>query len=108
VLLGFIYTAISNLCSNAFHICQAEISPTALRAMATSSTYSLSRLTSAVMPFVLLPLLQNEGPGMLFTVVGVAVTVVAVNVGGLRPSTTGRRLETVNTNRQPNRQRPTP
>jgi putative MFS transporter len=50
------------------------------------------------MPFVLLPLLQNDGPGMLFTVVGVAMAVVAVNVEGLGPSTTGRRLETVNTN----------
>jgi putative MFS transporter len=98
VLFGFIYTAISNLFSNAFHIYQAEIFPTALRATATSSTYSLSRLTSAVMPFALLPLLQNGGPGMLFTVVGVAMAVVAVNVGVLGPSTTGRRLENVNAN----------
>jgi putative MFS transporter len=97
VLCGFIYTAISNLFSNAFHIYQAEIFPTALRATATSSTYSLSRLTSGVMPFVLLPLLQHGGPGMLFTVVGVAMAVVAVNVGVLGPRTTGRRLETVNT-----------
>jgi putative MFS transporter len=97
LLFGFIYTAISNLFSNAFHIYQAEIFPTALRATATSSTYSLSRLTSAVMPFVLLPLLQHGGPGMLFTVVGVAMAVVAVNVGVLGPRTTGRRLETVNT-----------
>jgi putative MFS transporter len=49
------------------------------------------------MPFVLLPLLQHGGPGMLFTVVGVAMAVVAVNVGVLGPRTTGRRLETVNT-----------
>ena len=97
VLCGFLYTAISNLFSNAFHIYQAEIFPTALRATATSSTYSLSRLTSGVMPFVLLPLLQHGGPGMLFTVVGVAMAVVAVNVGVLGPRTTGRRLETVNT-----------
>jgi putative MFS transporter len=82
--------AISNLFCNAFHVYQAEIFPTALRATATSSTYSLSRVASGVMPFVLLPLLQNGGPDMLFTVVGVAMAVVAVNVGMLGPRTTGR------------------
>ncbi|GAA4542114.1 MFS transporter [Amycolatopsis samaneae] len=96
VVCGFGYTVLSNVFSNAFHIYQAEIFPTALRGTATSGTYSLSRLSSGVLPFVLLPLLHGAGAGTLFTVVAVAMGLVALDVALLGPRTTGRRLETVN------------
>lgn len=97
LVCGFIYTALSNLFSNAYHIYQAEIFPTTLRGTATSSTYSLSRLASGLMPFVLLPLLKGSGSGALFSVVAAAMAVVAVDVAVLGPRATGRRLEIVNT-----------
>ena len=50
---GFAYTVISNVFSSGFHILQGEVFPTALRARAAGATYGLSRLSSAVMPFVL-------------------------------------------------------
>ncbi|MEV4316320.1 MFS transporter [Actinocrispum sp. NPDC049592] len=93
---GFLYTAVSNVFSNAFHIYQAEIFPTGLRSTAASGTYSLSRLTTAAMPFVLVPLLNNAGPNTLFAVVAAAMLVVAVDVAVLGPRTTGRTLESVN------------
>ncbi|MGA8114064.1 MAG: MFS transporter [Actinocatenispora sp.] len=97
VTCGFLYTAVSNLFSNAYHVYQAEIFPTQLRGTATSGTYSLSRLSSGLMPFVLLPLLHWSGPVTLFAVVAAALIVVALDVGVFGPRTTGRALETVNT-----------
>jgi putative MFS transporter len=96
LIFGFLYTATSNVFSNSYHIYQGEIFPTGLRSTAASGTYALSRLTTAVMPFVLVPLLNNAGAGALFAVVCGAMVVVAVDVAVLGPRTTGRRLETVN------------
>ena len=93
---GFLYTAISNVFSNAFHVYQAEIFPTGLRSTAAGSTYSLSRLSSAAMPFVLVPLLHATNSAVLFGVVAAAMIVVALDVGLLGPRTTGRDLELVN------------
>ena len=61
VACGMSYTVASNIFSNAFHIFQAEIFPTSVRATATSTAYGLSRLSSAAMPFVLLPILNGSG-----------------------------------------------
>jgi putative MFS transporter len=96
LVFGFGYTAVSNVFSNAFHIYQAEIFPTRLRSTATGWTYSLSRLSSAAMPFLLVPLLHTAGAGMLFAVVAAAMAGVAVDVALLGPRTTGRDLEQVN------------
>ena len=96
LVLGFCYTALSNVFSNAFHVYQAEIFPTRLRGTAASGTYSLSRLSSGLMPFILLPLLNNHGSGWLFTVVAAAMVVVAANVLVFGPRTTGRTLTDVN------------
>jgi putative MFS transporter len=96
LLLGFGYTAVSNVFSNAFHIYQAEIFPTQLRSTAAGSTYALSRLATAAMPFVLVPLLDRAGAVALFAVVATALVVVAVDIGALGPHTTGRPLEQVN------------
>jgi MFS transporter, putative metabolite:H+ symporter len=96
VLLGFGYTAVSNVFSNAFHIYQAEIFPTQLRSTAAGSTYALSRLSTAAMPFVLVPLLDDAGATALFTVVAAAMVVIAADIGVFGPHTTGRALEQVN------------
>jgi MFS transporter, putative metabolite:H+ symporter len=108
VTFGFLYTATSNIFSNAFHIYQAEIFPTALRSTASSGTYSLSRLATAAMPFVLVPLLDHAGPNWMFLTVALAMGIVAVDVAAFGPRTTGRTLETVNAGqpspRKPSRQ----
>ncbi|HZA12739.1 MFS transporter [Mycobacterium sp.] len=96
VVCGFLYTILSNVFSNAYHIYQAEVFPTRLRATATSGTYSLSRLSAGLMPFILLPLLHTHGAGALFSVVAAALVVVALDIAVLGPRTTGRGLESVN------------
>jgi hypothetical protein len=77
----------------AHHIYQAEIFPTALRSTAASGTYSLSRLTTAAMPFILVPLLNHTNATVLFSVVGLAMVLVAIDVAVLGPRTTGRTVE---------------
>lgn len=96
LVFGFLYTAVSNVFSNAYHIYQAEIFPTRLRSTAASGTYSLSRLATAAMPFVLVPLLHGAGANAMFAVVAVAMVIVALDVTILGPRTTGRALENVN------------
>ncbi|GAA3088828.1 MFS transporter [Pseudonocardia yunnanensis] len=96
VAWGFLYTAVSNVFSNAYHIYQAEIFPTFLRSTGASGTYALSRLVTAIMPFVLVPVLNDDGVVPLFAIMCVAMVVVAVDVSVLGPRTTGLRLEAFN------------
>jgi putative MFS transporter len=92
-VLGILYTLVSNIFSNALHILQGEIFPTAIRARAAGSAYGLSRLSSAAMPFVLLPVLNRYGAGAMFAVVAAAMLVVMLDIGLFAPRTTGRSLE---------------
>ena len=94
-VFGILYTIVSNFFSNAFHILQGEIFPTSIRARAAGSAYGLSRLSSAAMPFVLLPVLNNYGSGVMFAIIAGAMTIVIADVGLFAPSTTGRKLEEI-------------
>ncbi|HEX4221688.1 MAG TPA: MFS transporter, partial [Pseudonocardiaceae bacterium] len=69
VAFGFCYTAISNLFSNAFHTYQGELFPTLVRATAAGTAYSLSRLATAAMPYILLTALSAWQAGGMFAVV---------------------------------------
>jgi MFS transporter, putative metabolite:H+ symporter len=95
VIAGFLLTAVSNVFSNAFHIYQAEIFPTAIRSTASGAAYSLSRATSVVLPFVAVPLLAAFGPLAVFSGSAVLIVLLCLDVAVLGPRSTGRRLETV-------------
>jgi putative MFS transporter len=45
------------------------------------------------MPFVLLPVLDNHGAGLMFAVVAAAMMIVIADIGFFAPRTTGRRLD---------------
>ncbi|MDI9258730.1 MFS transporter [Alicyclobacillus sendaiensis] len=96
MLFGFLYTLSSNIFSNGYHIFQAEIYPTSVRATAVGTAYSLSRLMSGLMPFILLPVLHAHGATAMFSVVAGAMVLLMIDVGVLGPKTTGRALEDVN------------
>ncbi|BBZ30482.1 MFS transporter [Mycolicibacterium madagascariense] len=96
VLFGFLTTATSNVFSNVYHVYQAEIFPTDVRATAVGWTYSLSRLSSAALPFVLIPVLDDYGAGAMFTVVLVALGIAAGVVAWVGPRTSRRNLEEIN------------
>jgi putative MFS transporter len=96
VVFGFLYTAVSNVFSNALHIFQVEIFPTFVRATAAGTAYGLSRLSSGAMPFVLVPVLDRWGAGAMFAVIAAALWIAIVDIALFAPSTTGRSLEQVN------------
>jgi putative MFS transporter len=95
VLLGFLYVVVSTVFSNGFHIFQAELFPTFARATAAGSAYGLSRLSSGLMPFVLVPVMDQWGPVWMFAVISAAMLIVVVDIGVFAPSTTGKALEVV-------------
>jgi len=84
ITFGFLTTAVSNVFSNVYHVYQAEIFPTDVRATAVGWTYSLSRLSSGALPFILIPVLDAFGAVAMFTVVLVAliITFTAIAVAG--------------------------
>src|SRR5579859_543075 len=92
---GFLLTTVSNIFSNAFHIYQAEIFPTRMRGTAVGIAYSLSRLTSAALPFIALPVLQAYGPVAVFAGSATIMAILCLDVGLFGPKSTGLSLETV-------------
>jgi MFS transporter, putative metabolite:H+ symporter len=95
VVAGFVLTAISNIFSNAFHIYQAEIFPTAIRSTASGVAYSLSRATSTVLPFIAVPALAALGPVAVFSGSAVLIVLLCLDVWLLGPLSTGLELEQV-------------
>lgn len=95
-VFGFCYTLASNFFSNGFHAYEVELYPTHIRTTAAGSAYSISRLTTALMPFVLVPLLHSQGTTAVFTVVVAAMLVAIADVALLGPRTTGLALEDIN------------
>ncbi|GHI02287.1 MFS transporter [Streptomyces cellostaticus] len=89
VTCGFAYTLCSNVFSSVSHVYLSEQYPTAIRATASGAAYSLSKLSAAALPFVLLPVLDAHGPGALFAVIAAAMAVLAVTVLTLGERTTG-------------------
>jgi len=98
VVFGFLTTATSNVFSNVYHVYQAEIFPTDVRATAVGLTYALSRLSSGALPFILIPVLDNYGAAAMFTVVVVALAVTMTVIAAMGPRTRRRNLEDINPN----------
>jgi putative MFS transporter len=90
---GFLLTATSNVFSNAFHIYQAEIFPTRIRATAVGAAYSLSRLSGAILPFISVSVLDNLGASAVFIGSAAIMAMIAIDVAWLGPRSTGLKLE---------------
>jgi MFS transporter, putative metabolite:H+ symporter len=96
ILFGLLTTAASNVFSNVYHVYQAEIVPSDVRATAVGWTYSLSRLSSAALPFVLIPVLDHYGAAAMFTIVLIALAAAVAVLVPFGPRTTGRSLDEIN------------
>jgi MFS transporter, putative metabolite:H+ symporter len=94
LVAGFMTTSVSNVFSNSFHIYQAEIFPTRMRATAVGTAYSLSRLSGAILPFITVAVLDNVGASTVFLGAFVLMVLLCVDVGVLGPRSTGLNLET--------------
>ena len=97
VACGFLYTIVANIFSNGLHTLGAEIYPTYARATAARVAYSLSRLSSGLMPFVLLPILNKAGPEAMFAAIGLAMLLLIIDIAVFAPSTTGLAVEEIST-----------
>ncbi|WP_145224828.1 MFS transporter [Rudaeicoccus suwonensis] len=78
---GFLYGCASTLFSNACHVYLADSYPTAIRGTTTGAAYSLSRLVTALLPFLLLPILDSHGSTAAFAVVMVLLVIDVVMRG---------------------------
>ncbi|NNG38830.1 MFS transporter [Flexivirga sp. ID2601S] len=95
ILAGFLYSVASNLFSNAYHVYLADSYPTAIRGTAAGIAYSLSKLVTAFLPFILLPVLDNHGSGPVFAVVAAAMVLLMIEVSVLGHRSTGRSADAV-------------
>lgn len=96
VVFGLLITAASNVFSNVYHVYQAEIFPSDVRATAIGWTYSVSRLSSAALPFILVPVLDNYGATAMFAAVLVALATTIAVIASMGPRTTGKSLDAIN------------
>lgn len=95
ILAGFLYSVASNLFSNAYHVYLADSYPTAIRGTAAGMAYSLSKLVTAFLPFLLLPVLDEHGSGPVFGVVAAAMVLLMIEVAVLGHRSTGRSADAV-------------
>ncbi|MFF3222915.1 MFS transporter [Nocardia suismassiliense] len=94
LLSGGLFTVASNVFSDAIHAYLPESFPTAVRGTASGATYSLSKVSTALLPFLLLPLLDRpNGPGLVFSVITVALLAMVALVGIWGPLTGRRALD---------------
>ncbi len=96
IMFGLLTTAASNVFSNIYHVYQAEIFPSDVRATAVGWTYSVSRLSSAALPFILIPVLNHYGAAAMFTVVLIALAGAVAVLVPFGPRTTGKSLDEIN------------
>jgi putative MFS transporter len=92
VACGIGYTLLSNVFANATHVYLAEQYPTRIRTTAAGAAYSLSRLGTGALPFVLLPVLAMGGPGWLFATIACCAAVMVTVVLTMGGRTTGHSL----------------
>jgi putative MFS transporter len=90
---GFVVTSASNVFSNGFHVYQAELFPTRMRATAVGSAYSLSRLSGAILPFISVAVLDGVGATAVFAGAAAIMAILCLDVGLLGPRSTGMNLE---------------
>ncbi len=96
LLFGFAFAICSTIFGNAWHVYQGELFPTHARATASGLAYSASRLSTALLPFILVPVLYRSGAVAVFAIIGVATLIAVADVVFFGPNTTGRPLELVN------------
>ncbi|MDR7171100.1 putative MFS transporter [Nocardia kruczakiae] len=87
LLSGGLFTLASNVFSNALHTYLPESFPTTVRGTASGTAYSLSKLSTAIQPFLLLPLLDSHGPGAVFTVITIALVLMLGLIAAWGPLT---------------------
>ena len=87
LVTSVLYTVMMALYLPALFIYATELFPTSRRSSATSIAWTANRLASALIPFVLLPLLRHSGSLAMATVIVVALLLAAALIFGFAPRT---------------------
>ncbi|PSR24671.1 MFS transporter, putative metabolite:H+ symporter [Sulfobacillus thermosulfidooxidans DSM 9293] len=95
ITMGIVITLLNNWFSTLFHSYQAELYPTRIRATGVGFTYSWSRLSSALVGFIIVALLKSFGVLGVFAFISLAMAIVASVIGIMGPRTNGRSLEDI-------------
>ena len=85
LLTSVAYMMLVALYLPALFIYTTELFPTARRSSATAIAWTANRVSSALIPFILLPLLRHDGALALATVLAVTLLLVAALVFGFAP-----------------------
>jgi putative MFS transporter len=93
IVIGSIITLANAWFTCAFHAYQAELYPTRIRAQAVGFVYSWSRFSSIFVGFIIAAVLRAYGTIGVFSVIALAMLIVAVTVGGFGIRTNRIELE---------------
>jgi MFS transporter, putative metabolite:H+ symporter len=91
MIVGIALNLIQSIYIAALSVYGAELFPTALRARASAGAWAVNRLTSALVPLVLLPLLVGSGAIAMFSAVAAALIASVVLVLAFGPRGLARR-----------------
>ena len=91
--LGTIVTLANAWFSCAFHAYQAELYPTRIRAQAVGFVYSWSRFSSIFVGFIIAAVLRAYGTTGVFSVIALAMLIVALTIGAFGIRTNRLELE---------------
>lgn len=95
ILCGVLITLSKNIMSYAFHGYQAELYPTRIRARAVGFTYSLSRLSTVFISFMIGYMLHVGGTAAVFGLIAFAMLMVVLSIGIWGPRTRKLELEQI-------------
>jgi putative MFS transporter len=95
ILCGVLITLSKNIMSYAFHGYQAELYPTRIRARAIGFTYSLSRLSTIFISFMIGYMLYVGGTAAVFGLIAFAMLMVVLSIGIWGPRTRKLELEQI-------------
>lgn len=93
IALGIVITLANAWFSCAFHAYQAELYPTRVRAQAVGFVYSWSRFSSIFVGFLIAAVLRNYGTAGVFSVIALAMLIVALVIGAFGMRTNRVELE---------------
>lgn len=94
IALGIAITLSNNLLSYSYHAYQAEVFPTSIRSRAIGFVYSFSRLSTALMSFLIAYLATNFGNPGVFAFISISM-VIAASAIGVCPGTRWLALERI-------------
>jgi len=93
IIFGCLITLGLNWFAAVFHAYQAELYPTCIRARAVGFVFSWSRFSSIFVGFLIAMTLRAYGSFGVFVLIGAAMLIIAVVIGGFGPRTNQVRLE---------------